>query len=38
MEDMRNAYKILAEKPYGRRPLRRLRYRLEDNIKGVLRK
>jgi hypothetical protein len=31
-EKMRNAYKILAEKPEGKRPLRRPRRRWEDNI------
>jgi hypothetical protein len=36
-EDMRNAYKILAEKPEGKRPLGRPRRRWEDNIKVDLR-
>ena len=29
----RNAYKVLVEKPEGRRPLGRPRFRWEDNIK-----
>jgi hypothetical protein len=35
---MKNAYKILVEKPEENRPLRRLRHILEDNIKVHLRK
>jgi hypothetical protein len=31
--EMRNAYRILVEKPEGRRPLRRPRRRWVDNIK-----
>jgi hypothetical protein len=37
MGDMRNAYKILDGKPGGKRPLRRGRNRLEDNIRVDLR-
>jgi hypothetical protein len=33
MGEMRNAYKILVGKPEGKRPVRRLRHRWEDNIK-----
>jgi hypothetical protein len=33
MLEMRNAYKILAGKPGGKRPLGRTRRRWEDNIK-----
>jgi hypothetical protein len=33
MGEMRNAYKILVGKSEGKRPLRRPRHRLEDNIK-----
>jgi hypothetical protein len=33
IEEMRNAYKILVRKPKGKKPLRRLACRLEDNIK-----
>jgi hypothetical protein len=33
MEEMRNAYKILVEKPEGKRPLGRSRSRWEDNIR-----
>jgi hypothetical protein len=33
MADMKNSYKILVRKPEGKRPLGRLRYRLEDNVK-----
>jgi hypothetical protein len=36
MGEKRNAYWILAGKPEGRRPLRRLRRRWEDNIKTDL--
>jgi hypothetical protein len=32
MGEMRNVYKILLEKPEGKRPLGRLRHRLEYNI------
>jgi hypothetical protein len=35
---MRNAYKILAGKPEGKRPLGRPKRRLEDNMKLILRK
>jgi hypothetical protein len=38
MWEIRNAYKILVQKPDGKRPLRRPRYRWEDNIKTDLRK
>jgi hypothetical protein len=31
MREMRNAYDILVGKPEGKRPLRRPRYRSEDN-------
>jgi hypothetical protein len=31
--EMRNAYRILVEKPAGKRPLRRRRCRWEDNIR-----
>jgi hypothetical protein len=31
--EKRNAYRILVEKPEGKRPLRRHRRRWEDNIK-----
>jgi hypothetical protein len=33
MEEKRNAYRILVRKPEGKRPLRRLRRRKDDNIK-----
>jgi hypothetical protein len=33
----RNAYRILARKPEGKKPLGRPRHRWEDNIKIVLR-
>jgi hypothetical protein len=33
MWKMRNAYTILVRKPEGKRPLRRLKNRWEDNIK-----
>jgi hypothetical protein len=33
MREMRNAYKMLTEKPEGRRFLGKPRYRKEDNIK-----
>jgi hypothetical protein len=36
-EAMRNAYKILAGKPEGNRPLGRPRHRWENNIKMDLR-
>jgi hypothetical protein len=32
MGDMRNAYKVLARKPEGKRPLGRARHRWENNI------
>jgi hypothetical protein len=31
MDEMRRAYKILARKPEGKRPLKRHRHRWEDN-------
>jgi hypothetical protein len=34
--EMRNAYKMLVEKPEGKRCLRRPRHRWEDNIKTQL--
>jgi hypothetical protein len=37
MEEKRNAYRILVEKPEGRRPLGRPRRRWVDNIKIELR-
>jgi hypothetical protein len=37
MGEMRNAYRILAGKPGGKRPLGRPRRRWVDNIKMVLR-
>jgi hypothetical protein len=37
MGEKRNAYKVLVGKPEGKRPLGRLRHRLEDNIKMDLR-
>ena len=33
MEQSRNAYTVLVEKPEGKRPLGRPRHRWEDNIK-----
>jgi hypothetical protein len=33
MGEMRNAYKIVAGKPEGKRPLRRPKHRWEDKIK-----
>jgi hypothetical protein len=33
MREMRNAYKILVRKPEGKRPCRRPRHRLENNIR-----
>jgi hypothetical protein len=38
MREKRNAYRILAGKFEGRRPLRRPKYRWEDDIKMDLRK
>jgi len=38
MEVIKNAYKILFEKPEGKRPLGRFRYQWEDNIKIHLKK
>jgi hypothetical protein len=32
MGEMGNAYRILVRKPEGKRPLRKSRYRWEDNI------
>jgi hypothetical protein len=37
MEDTRNAYNILVGKSEGKRPLRRLEHRWEDNIEMDLR-
>jgi hypothetical protein len=37
MEEMRNAYKILVEKPVGKRPLGNPRRKWEDNIRMDLR-
>ena len=37
MEQSRNAYRVLAGKPEGKRPLGRPRHRWEDNIKMDLR-
>jgi hypothetical protein len=37
MGEMRNAYKMLVGKPEGKRPLRKLRQRWEDNIRMDLR-
>jgi hypothetical protein len=37
MGEMRNAYRILVEKPEGKRPLGRLRRRRVDDIKMNLR-
>jgi hypothetical protein len=37
MGKRRRAYRVLVEKPEGRRPLGRLRRRWEDNIKTDLR-
>jgi hypothetical protein len=38
MGPQRNAYRILVQKPEGKKPLGRLRHRCEDNIKMDLRK
>jgi hypothetical protein len=35
--EKRSAYRILVEKSEGKRPIRRLRHRQEDNIKMDLR-
>ena len=37
MEQSRNAYRVLAGRSIGKRPLRRPRRRWEENIKMVLR-
>ena len=37
MEQSRNAYRVLVEKPEGKRPLERSRCRVQDNIKMDLR-
>jgi hypothetical protein len=37
LEEVRHAYKILVRKCEGKRPLRRPRYRREDNIRMDLR-
>ena len=37
MEKFRNAYRVLVEKPEGKKPLGRLRHRWVDNIKMDLR-
>jgi hypothetical protein len=37
MEAKMNAYRVLVGKPEGKRPLGRIRYRWEDNIKMDLR-
>ena len=37
MEQFRNVYRVLVGKHEGKRPLGRLRRRLEDNIKMALR-
>jgi hypothetical protein len=37
MEAMKNADSILVGRPGGKRPLRRPRHRLEDNIRKYLR-
>jgi hypothetical protein len=37
MGERRGAYRVLVEKPEGRRPLGRTRHRWEDNIKMDLR-
>jgi hypothetical protein len=38
MGQMRSAHKILVRKPKGNRPLRRPKYRREDNIRTDLKK
>jgi hypothetical protein len=37
MGEMRNVYKVLVEKPEGKKPLGKPRYRWEDNTKIDLR-
>jgi hypothetical protein len=37
MEEGRKVYRVLVEKPEGKRPLGRLRYRWEDGIRMDLR-
>jgi hypothetical protein len=37
MGGMRNAYKILVDKPEGKKPLKRHRHKWEDNIRTDLR-
>jgi hypothetical protein len=36
MDEMRGLYRVLVEKPYGKRPLGRPRRRWKDNIKMAL--
>jgi hypothetical protein len=35
---MGGVYRVLMGKPEGKRPLRKPRHRMEDNIKGIFRK